>query len=78
VGREGGTWEGKCTEVKEGVRGIGEPDLVLAEGKGLKPLGPAERMKTGNFRRGEVGGIIQNAPDLGGERLLGLKGRELR
>jgi hypothetical protein len=28
----------------------GEPDVVLGEGKGVKPLGPAERMETGNLR----------------------------
>ena len=28
-----------------------EPDLVLGEGKGLKPQGPAEKMETGNLRR---------------------------
>jgi hypothetical protein len=27
-----------------GVGQSGEPDLVLGEGKGLKPRGPAERM----------------------------------
>jgi hypothetical protein len=32
------------------VRG-GESDLILGEGKGLKPLGPAERMETGNLRK---------------------------
>jgi hypothetical protein len=30
--------------------GGGGPDLVLGEGKGLKPWGPAERMETGNLR----------------------------
>jgi hypothetical protein len=37
VGREGGTWEGKCTwRWGESGKG-GEPDLVLGEAKGLKP-----------------------------------------
>jgi hypothetical protein len=31
------------------VRGV--PDLVLSEGKGLKPRGTAERMETGNLWR---------------------------
>ena len=31
--------------------GRGEPDLVLGEGKGLKPLGPAEIMETGHLCR---------------------------
>jgi hypothetical protein len=34
VGREGGTWERKWMDVE---MGRGEPDLVLVEGKGLKP-----------------------------------------
>jgi hypothetical protein len=29
----------------------GKPDLVLGEGKGLKTLGPAKRMETGNLRK---------------------------
>ena len=40
-GEEGGTWEGKPMEW-EGVRGRGEPDLVLGEGKGQNPCQPAE------------------------------------
>jgi hypothetical protein len=39
---------------KADVGGVGErrePDLVLGEGKGLKPWGPAERMETGNLGR---------------------------
>ena len=28
-----------------------EPDVLLGEGKGLKPRGPAERMETGNLRK---------------------------
>jgi hypothetical protein len=34
--------------------GEGDPDLVLDEGKGLKPQGPAARIETGNL--GEIGG----------------------
>jgi hypothetical protein len=33
------------------VEWVGEPDLVLGEGKGLKPWGPAERMETRNLGR---------------------------
>jgi hypothetical protein len=46
IKREGGNWEGKSAE-----GGGGETDLVLGEGKELKPLGLAERMETGNLRR---------------------------
>jgi hypothetical protein len=31
--------------------GKGVPDLVLGEGKGLKPQEPAERRETGNLRK---------------------------
>jgi hypothetical protein len=49
VGREEGTWEGKwkaggVEEQWGGGWGRVEPDLVLDEGKRLKPGGPAERM----------------------------------
>jgi hypothetical protein len=38
--------------VEEGGGGRrGEPDLVLGEGKELKPRGPAERMETSNLRK---------------------------
>ena len=43
VGREGRS--------EEGGRGRGIPDLVLGEGKELKPPGTAERMGSGNFGR---------------------------
>jgi hypothetical protein len=33
------------------VVGRGEPYMVLGEGKGLKPRGPAERMVTGYLRK---------------------------
>ena len=36
---------------RAGVAGRREPDLVLSEGKGMKPWGPAERMETGNIGR---------------------------
>ena len=39
----------------------GKPDLLLGEGKGLKPWGPTKRMETGNIRRQEVVGTPQNA-----------------
>jgi hypothetical protein len=55
VGREGETWG------KVGVGG--EPDLVLSEEKGLEYWGPAERMETGNLRRQEGGGTLQNTPE---------------
>jgi hypothetical protein len=29
----------------------GEPDVVLGEGKGVKPQGPAERIETGKLGR---------------------------
>ena len=48
-GKGRGTWEGKWTG--GGGVGRGEPDLLLGEGKGLKPQGPAERMETGNLGR---------------------------
>jgi hypothetical protein len=36
-------------------------------------------METGNLKKQKVGRILKNAPrDLGGERLSGLKGRDLR
>jgi hypothetical protein len=38
----------------------GEPDLVLGEGKGLKPQGPTERIETGNLKIGGWG-MFQNA-----------------
>ena len=48
IGREGpGMGSGKGG--KWGVKG--EPDLVFGVGKGLKPLGPAKRMETGNLGR---------------------------
>ena len=37
VEREGETWEEKWTGWGRSVGGRGEPDLVLGEGKGLKP-----------------------------------------
>jgi hypothetical protein len=46
VWRKEGTWDQKWTEEGSGLRG--EPYLVLCEGKGLVPWGPAERMETGN------------------------------
>jgi hypothetical protein len=46
----GGTWEGKWTGMGA-WRGRGDPDLVLGEGKELKPQGPEERMETGNLWR---------------------------
>jgi hypothetical protein len=42
--REGGTWEGMWKGWGGGQWGVREPDLVLGEGKGLKPWGPAEIM----------------------------------
>jgi hypothetical protein len=45
------------------LEGRGEPGLVLSEGKGLKPLGSAERMQTGNPKKQEVGGTPQIAPE---------------
>jgi hypothetical protein len=49
---EGGTDLGGKVD-REGVCGVGrgEPDLVLGEGKGLKPGRPAERMETGNLKK---------------------------
>ena len=52
-------WEKKAITSGEGERDLEgkgywkreEPDLVLGEGKGLKPWGPAERMETGNLGR---------------------------
>ena len=43
--------------------GRGDSDLVLGEGKDLKPRWPAERMETGNLRKYEVGGTLHNAPE---------------
>jgi hypothetical protein len=40
-----------------------EPDLVLGESKGLKPLGPAENMETDNLGKQEVVWTLQNAPE---------------
>jgi hypothetical protein len=45
------------------VGGRGDSDLVLGEGKDLKPRWPAERMETGNLRKYEVGGTLHNAPE---------------
>jgi hypothetical protein len=47
----GGVGRGLGRKVGRGWWGRDEPDLVLGEGKGLKPRGPAERMETGNLRR---------------------------
>jgi hypothetical protein len=56
-----------------------QPDLVLGEGKGLKPRGPAKDY--GSRILQEVGGW-GNPPkcprDLGAKRLSGIKGRNLR
>jgi hypothetical protein len=61
------------------VEGRGKTDLVLGEKKGLKPQGPEERMETGKLRKQEVGGNpLEYNRDLGGERLSGLKGKDLR
>ena len=70
--------EGHGRESGQGARGsLGgrEPDLVLDEGKGLKPRGASERKKTGNFRLGDP---PECTGDLGDERLSGLKGRNFR
>jgi hypothetical protein len=61
-GREGGTWKGKWMGGVE-LGGGGELDLVVGEGKGQKPRGSTERMETGNLRKQEVGGTLQNAPE---------------
>jgi hypothetical protein len=45
------------------------------EETGLKPRGPAERLETGNLGGG---GALECTRDLGGERLSGLKGMNLR
>jgi hypothetical protein len=37
--------------------------MVLGEGKGLKPRGPAERMETGNLGSQVGGGTLQSAPE---------------
>jgi hypothetical protein len=44
--------------------GGGEHDVLLGRGKGLKILGPAERMKTGKLEKSEVGGTYQNVPPI--------------
>jgi hypothetical protein len=49
VGREG---PGRESGLGSGGRGRGEPDLILGEGKGLKPCRPAERMEIGNQQEG--------------------------
>jgi hypothetical protein len=54
VGREG--LERECGLGGRKVGGRGEPDMILGEGKGLKPCRPAKRMETGNFRKQEFGG----------------------
>jgi hypothetical protein len=48
---ERGTWEGKWKRWVGALRGRGELDLVLGEGKGLKTGGTAERMQIGNLRK---------------------------
>jgi hypothetical protein len=54
----------------------GEPDLLLGEGKGLKPCYPAEGKETGSLGRLEIGRDLPECTR--GERLLGLKGRDFR
>jgi hypothetical protein len=57
VWREGGTWKRKL--MGRGVRGRGEPDLVLGDGKGLKPRvqhkewkqAPSENRRLGELPR---------------------------
>ena len=75
VEREWETWEEKWTG---GIRG--KADLVLGEGKRLKPWGPTERMESGNLGRWEVGvggpSRIHQRPERG--KTLGLNGRDLR
>jgi hypothetical protein len=44
-----------------GAVGGGEPNLVLGEGKELKPWGPAERMETRQSQEVGGGGTLQNA-----------------
>ena len=60
--------------------GRGEPDLVLGEGKGLKEALTSSR-KNRNRQSQEIEGW-EDPPDctryLGGKRLSGLKGRDLR
>ena len=59
-----------------GRREGGEPDLALGEGKGLRARG-----KNVNRQPQEIGGWgdpPECTRDLGGERLSGLKGRDLR
>ena len=55
----------------------------LGEEKALKPWWPAESIETGNLRRlrlFEAGGgwLLECTRSLGGERLPGHKGRDLR
>jgi hypothetical protein len=75
VGMEEGTWEGKWGR---GVGRRGEPDLVLREGKSIEALGA--RRKKGSRQPQEIGGCgdpPECTRDLGGERLSGIKGRDL-
>jgi hypothetical protein len=62
-----------------GVGERGEPELVLVKGKRLKQLRASRR--NGNRHLQEIGGwgdTPECPRDLGGKRLSGLKGRDLR
>jgi hypothetical protein len=74
MGREGGTKVGK----RRG-RGRGEHDQVLVGEKGLKSKGPEEwKQATIEGRMRGWGDPPECVRDLGGERLSGLKERDLR
>ena len=68
---------GKVDGVRAGRRG--EPDLILGEGKRTEALRASR--KNGNMQPQEIGGW-ENPPectrDLGGKRLSGIKGTDLR
>jgi hypothetical protein len=79
ISGEGGKDLGRKVDRVGGSGGKREPDLILGEGKGLKPWWPSERAETGNLRKYKVGGTLRTHQRyLGDERLPGLKGRDLR
>jgi hypothetical protein len=73
VGREGRNWERKWMGWGE-VKGGGKPDLLVGEGKGLKPEGQQKEWKQATLENKRLREPPECTRDLVVERLPGLKG----
>jgi hypothetical protein len=78
VEREGGIWKGKWTGV--GVGDGVERNLIWywVRKKDRRPEGQQKEWKQGTYGDRRLGDPLECTRDLGGKRLSGFKGRDLR